>query len=154
MEENNNNNDVGRPPYEKTNEDTKLVEALSIAGVTQNLIAQILKISEPTLRKNYRSQLDTSKARANAIISQALFKRAKDGNVLAQIFWLKTQAGWREKNYHEITGKDGDPLFAEERQLIEIRKIFDEIKFAESKNITTDPKMAQISKTETDNTKG
>ena len=151
MEEN--NNYVGRPPYEKTNEDTKLVEALAIAGVTQNLIAQILKISEPTLRKNYRSQLDTSKARANAIISQALFKRAKDGNVLAQIFWLKTQAGWREKNYHEITGKDGDPLFAEERQLIEIRKIFDEIKFAESKNITADPKMAQISKTETDNTK-
>ena len=150
MEEN--NNDVGRPPYEKTNEDTKLVEALAIAGVTQNLIAQILKISEPTLRKNYRSQLDTSKARANAIISQALFKRAKDGNVLAQIFWLKTQAGWREKNYHEITGKDGDPLFAEERQLIEIRKIFDEIKFSESKNITTNPEVAQISKTETDNT--
>ena len=146
------NNDVGRPSYEKSNDDTKLVEALSIAGVTQTLIAQILKISEPTLRKHYRDQLDTSKARANAIISQALFKRAKDGNVLAQIFWLKTQAGWREKNYHEITGKDGDPLFAEERQLIEIRKIFDEIKFSESKNITTNPEVAQISKTETDNT--
>ena len=150
--EDNNNNDVGRPSYEKSNDDTKLVEALSIAGVTQTLIAQILKISEPTLRKHYRDQLDTSKARANAIISQALFKRAKDGNVLAQIFWLKTQAGWREKNYHEITGKDGDPLFAEERQLIEIRKIFDEIKFSESKNITTNPEVAQISKTETDNT--
>ena len=152
MEDINNNNDVGRPSYEKSNDDTKLVEALSIAGVTQTLIAQILKISEPTLRKHYRDQLDTSKARANAIISQALFKRAKDGNVLAQIFWLKTQAGWREKNYHEITGKDGDPLFAEERQLIEIRKIFDEIKFSESKNITTNPEVAQISKTETDNT--
>ena len=146
------NNNVGRPEYEKTKDHTKLVEALSIAGVTQTLIAQILKISEPTLRKHYRDQLDTSKARANAIISQALFKRAKDGNVLAQIFWLKTQAGWREKNYHEITGKDGDPLFAEERQLIEIRKIFDEIKFSESKNITTNPEVAQISKTETDNT--
>ena len=152
MEDINNNNDVGRPSYEKSNDDTKLVEALSIAGVTQTLIAQILKISEPTLRKHYRDQLDTSKARANAIISQALFKRAKDGNVLAQIFWLKTQAGWREKNYHEITGKDGDPLFAEERQLIEIRKIFDEIKFSESKNITTNPEVAQISETETDNT--
>ena len=151
MEDINNNNDVGRPSYEKSNDDTKLVEALSIAGVTQTLIAQILKISEPTLRKHYRDQLDTSKARANAIISQALFKRAKDGNVLAQIFWLKTQAGWREKNYHEITGKDGDPLFAEERQLIEIRKIFDEIKFSESKNIIEAPELVQDSKTETDN---
>ena len=150
MEEN--NNDVGRPPYEKTNEDTKLVEALAIAGVTQNLIAQILKISEPTLRKNYRSQLDTSKARANAIISQALFKRAKDGNVLAQIFWLKTQAGWKEKNAIELTGKDGDKLFTEERQLIEIRKIFDEINFSKQANIIEAPELVQDSENETDNT--
>ena len=145
------NNDVGRPPYIKKDEDAKLVEALAIAGVTQTLIAQIVKISEPTLRKNFRKELDTSKARANAIVSQALFKKAKDGNVIAQIFWLKTQAGWKEKNYHELTGKDGDQLFGEERQLIEIRKIFDEIKFSESKNITTNPEVAQISKTETDN---
>ncbi len=146
------NNNVGRPEYEKTKEDTKLVEALTIAGVTQQLIASILKISEPTLRKHYREQLDTSKARANAIISQALFKKAKDGNVLAQIFWLKTQAGWREKNHLEITGKDGNDFFGEERQLTEIRKIFEEIDFSKPKNITEAPIMVQDSKTETDNT--
>ena len=145
------NNDVGRPPYIKRDEDSKLVEALTIAGVTQTLIAQIVKISEPTLRKNFRKELDTSKARANAVISQALFKKAKDGNVIAQIFWLKTQAGWKEKNYHELTGKDGDKLFGEEQQLIEIRKIFDEIKFSESKNIIETPELVQDSKTETDN---
>ena len=145
------NNEVGRPPYIKKEDDAKLVEALTIAGVTQTLIAQIVKISEPTLRKNFRTQLDTSKARANAVISQALFKKAKDGNVVAQIFWLKTQAGWKEKNYHELTGKDGDQLFGEERQLIEIRKIFDEIKFSESKNIIEAPELVQDSKTETDN---
>ena len=145
------NNEVGRPPYIKKEDDAKLVEALTIAGVTQTLVAQIVKISEPTLRKNFRKELDTSKARANAIISQALFKKAKDGNVVAQIFWLKTQAGWKEKNYHELTGKDGDQLFGEERQLIEIRKIFDEIKFSESKNIIEAPELVQDSKTETDN---
>jgi len=145
------NNEVGRPPYIKKEDDAKLVEALTIAGVTQTLIAQIVKISEPTLRKNFRKELDTSKARANAVISQALFKKAKDGNVVAQIFWLKTQAGWKEKNYHELTGKDGDQLFGEERQLIEIRKIFDEIKFSESKNIIETPELVQDSKTETDN---
>ena len=146
------NNEVGRPPFIKKEEDSKTVEALAIAGVTQNLISQIIKISEPTLRKNFRRELDTSKARANAIISQALFKKAKDGNVVAQIFWLKTQAGWKEKNYHELTGKDGDKLFGEERQLIEIRKIFDEIDFVKSKNITETPIMVQDSKNETDNT--
>ena len=145
------NNEVGRPPYIKKEDDAKLVEALTIAGVTQTLVAQIVKISEPTLRKNFRKELDTSKARANAIISQALFKKAKDGNVVAQIFWLKTQAGWKEKNYHELTGKNGDQLFGEERQLIEIRKIFDEIKFSESKNIIETPELVQDSKTETDN---
>ena len=145
------NNEVGRPPYLKKDDDAKLVEALTIAGVTQTLVAQIVKISEPTLRKNFRKELDTSKARANAIISQALFKKAKDGNVVAQIFWLKTQAGWKEKNYHELTGKDGDKLFGEERQLIEIRKVFDEINFVKSENIIEAPELVQDSERETDN---
>ena len=145
-------NDVGRPPFIKKEEDSKLVEALTIAGVTQTLIAQIVKISEPTLRKNFRKELDTSKARANAVISQALFKKAKDGNVVAQIFWLKTQAGWKEKNALELTGKDGDKLFTEERQLIEIRKIFDEINFSKQANIIEAPELVQDSENETDNT--
>tara|TARA_R110002072_G_scaffold89716_4_gene200889 strand:- start:2252 stop:2704 length:453 start_codon:yes stop_codon:yes gene_type:complete len=145
------NNEVGRPPYIKKEDDAKLVEALTIAGVTQTLIAQIVKISEPTLRKNFRKELDTSKARANAVISQALFKKAKDGNVVAQIFWLKTQAGWKEKNYHELTGKDGDKLFGEERQLIEIRKVFDEINFTKPKDIIEAPELVQDSERETDN---
>ena len=146
------NNNVGRPSYIKKDEDSRLVESLTIAGVTQTLIAQIVKISEPTLRKNFRKELDTSKARANAVISQALFKKAKDGNVVAQIFWLKTQAGWKEKNHYELTGKDGDKLFTEERQLIEIRKIFDEINFSKQANIIEASELVQDSKDETDNT--
>ena len=145
------NNEVGRPPYIKTDEDSKTVEALAIAGCKQSLIADIVKVSEPTLRKNFRKELDTSKARANAVISQALFKKAKDGNVVAQIFWLKTQAGWKEKNYHELTGKDGDKLFGEERQLIEIRKVFDEINFTKPKDIIEAPELVQDSTTETNN---
>jgi len=73
----NENNDVGRPPYIKTDEDAKTVEALAIAGVKQSLIADIVKISEPTLRKNFRKELDTSKARANAIYHKHCLKRQK-----------------------------------------------------------------------------
>lgn len=141
--------EAGRPQYIKRDEDKKTVEALAVAGVPQRLIAQIIKISEPTLRKHFREELDTSKARANAVISQALFKNAKDGNVTAQIFWLKTQAGWRETNYHELTGKDGDKLFDEPKQLIEIRKVFDEIDFVKSKDIAEPLEMVQDSETET-----
>ena len=146
--------DTGRPQYIKKDNDVKTVEALSVAGVTQKLIAQILKISEPTLRKHFREELDTSKARANAVISQALFKNAKDGNVAAQIFWLKTQAGWKERNYHELTGKDGDKLFDEPKQLIEIRKVFDEIEFREPVNTTEPLKVVSNSEEQSENTKG
>jgi hypothetical protein len=83
-----------------------------------------------------------------------LFKNAKDGNVAAQIFWLKTQAGWKEKNYHELTGKDGDKLFDEPKQLIEIRKVFDEIEFREPVDTTEPLKMVSNSKEQSENTKG
>ena len=145
--------DNGRPEYEKSEESIKTVEALSIAGVPQKIISQILKISEPTLRKHFRNELDTSKARANAVISQALFKNAKSGNVAAQIFWLKTQAGWRETNHYELTGKDGEKLFDEPKQLIEIRRVFDEINFTEPKNITKSPELVQDGKKESTDAK-
>ena len=145
-------NNAGRPEYKKTDEDAKNVEALTIAGVPQKLVSKILKISEPTLRKHYRDELDTSKAKANAVISQSLFKLAREGNVTAQIFWLKTQAGWKETNHVELTGKDGDKLFDEPKQLIEIRRVFDEVKFTKPKNITEPFKMVQDSKGEPDNT--
>ena len=147
-------NNAGRPEYKKTDEDAKNVEALTIAGVPQKLVSKILKISEPTLRKHYRDELDTSKAKANAVISQSLFKLAREGNVTAQIFWLKTQAGWKETNHVELTGKDGDKLFDEPKQLIEIRRVFDEIDFTKPKNITEPVTMVQDSKTESENTKG
>tara|TARA_R100000995_G_scaffold79933_1_gene51334 strand:- start:238 stop:687 length:450 start_codon:yes stop_codon:yes gene_type:complete len=146
-------NNAGRPEYQKTDEDAKNVEALTIAGVPQKLVSKILKISEPTLRKHYRDELDTSKAKANAVISQSLFKLAREGNVTAQIFWLKTQAGWKETNHVELTGKDGDKLFDEPKQLIEIRRVFDEIKFTEPKNITKPSELVQDSKREPENTK-
>ena len=145
-------NNAGRPEYQKTDEDAKNVEALTIAGVPQKLVSKILKISEPTLRKHYRDELDTSKAKANAVISQSLFKLAREGNVTAQIFWLKTQAGWKETNHVELTGKDGDKLFDEPKQLIEIRRVFDEIKFTEPKNITKPSELVQDSKRERENT--
>tara|TARA_Y100001937_G_scaffold47393_1_gene66417 strand:- start:34 stop:483 length:450 start_codon:yes stop_codon:yes gene_type:complete len=145
-------NNAGRPEYQKTDEDAKNVEALTIAGVPQKLVSKILKISEPTLRKHYRDELDTSKAKANAVISQSLFKLAREGNVTAQIFWLKTQAGWKETNHVELTGKDGDKLFDEPKQLIEIRRVFDEIKFTEPKNITKPSELVQDSTREPKNT--
>jgi len=56
----------------------------------------VLDIDEKTLRKYYRDELDLAKAKANATIGGALFNKAKGGDTSAMIFWMKTQAGWRE----------------------------------------------------------
>src|SRR3977135_4207056 len=48
------------------------------------------------MRKHYREELDLGESKANAQVAGFLFNAAKNGNVTAQIFWLKTRAKWRE----------------------------------------------------------
>lgn len=70
-----------------------------------------LPISEPTLRSAFRDDLAAGKARANALVAQSLFKKATGegkGAVAAAIFWLKTQARWKEPPAGEDDG-DNDP---------------------------------------------
>ena len=39
-----------------------------------------------------------------AEVSKALFSKAMEGNVTAQIFWLKSQAGWVDTQRLEVKG--------------------------------------------------
>ena len=73
------------------------VRHLSGLGVRQDEIARIVGCAPKTLRKQCRNELDRGVAEANAIVSGSLFAAAKGGNVLAQIFWLKVRAQWRER---------------------------------------------------------
>jgi len=72
------------------------VQLHTMVGTTQADIARVLDIDEKTLRKYYRDELDLAKSKANATIGGALFNKAKTGDTSAMIFWMKTQAGWRE----------------------------------------------------------
>ena len=72
------------------------VQLHTMVGTTQSDIARVLDIDEKTLRKYYRDELDLAKSKANATIGGALFNKAKTGDTSAMIFWMKTQAGWRE----------------------------------------------------------
>lgn len=76
------------------------VEAYAAVGVPQLDIARLIGISLPTLHDRYRDELDLGKAKANAQVAKTLFREAVGGNITAAIFWMKSQAGWREK--HEI----------------------------------------------------
>ena len=77
-------------------EQRKLVQSMAAVGIPHDLIARVIGVSGKTLRKHCREELDLAEAKANAEVAGFLFNSAKSGNVAAQIFWLKTRAGWKE----------------------------------------------------------
>lgn len=98
------------PKHEPTPETRKLVQLHTTVGTTQDNVARIIGIDAKTLRKHYRDELDLSLAKANATIGGALFNKAKAGDTAAMIFWMKTQAGWKEKSVVEGPGPNGEHL--------------------------------------------
>lgn len=92
------------------------VEELAARGMTYNQIADALGICTKTLMRHRRKTPDIEemikrgRAKGIAQVSDALFRQALSGNVTAQIFWLKINAGWKETTVVENVGKDGAPL--------------------------------------------
>jgi hypothetical protein len=84
------------------------VRYLAGVGVPQDDIAKIVGCAPKTLRKRCRDDLDRGVAEANATVSGYLFAATKEGNVAAQIFWLKTRAHWRERPVPDHAAPDGD----------------------------------------------
>ena len=68
----------------------------SEAVLTRCELARVVGIDAKTLRKHYRDELDLGAVKANAQVAGFLFNSARNGNVTAQIFWLKTRARWKE----------------------------------------------------------
>jgi len=95
-----------KPPHAPTDATRQTVQLHTMVGTTQADTARVLNIDEKTLRKYYRDELDLAKAKANATIGGALFNQAKSGDTSAMIFWMKTQAGWRERKDINHTSED------------------------------------------------
>lgn len=100
----------GNKPFEVTDTHRRNVNAMVACGTTQDLIAQILEIDTKTLRKHFRREIDTAKAKADAAVGTSLHHMATNGNVAAAIFWAKVRMGWTETSRTELTGKDGAPI--------------------------------------------
>ena len=95
-----------------TDETRKLVRSLSAVGIKYVDIASKLEISDDTLVKHYKKDLENGRIDANASIGQTLFQQAKDGNTAAAIFWLKTRAQWKETQVNELVNPDGSPILS------------------------------------------
>src|SRR5215813_4498866 len=110
---------MGRRAHKPDPAQRRQVEAMAAYGIPEADIARVLGVDPKTLRKHYREELDLGETKANAQVAGYLFNAAKNGNVTAQIFWLKTRARWREtplelKHSGSIARKDPSELSDEE----------------------------------------
>jgi hypothetical protein len=105
----------GRPRFIPTDDQKFLVTMMSSTGVPHERQAKAIGVNSKTLRKYFKEELQLGRNRAHAEIAGALYKRALDGNVPAQIFYLKTQAGWREAQRLELRAEGQDFITETER---------------------------------------
>ena len=101
MKKGNQGDGGGRPAVELTAE--QIIELKALAAVlNKSQVADYFGICENTLRAIEKRQPEVSaaykKGRVNQIAGMGsnLIQLAKKGNVTANIFYLKTQAGWKE----------------------------------------------------------
>ena len=101
----------GRPPYEPTEKDRRIVESMIAYGVTTQEVARVIGISPHTMYKYFRDELETSAVKANSKVAETAYAMAVSGKCpAATFFWLKCRAQWRETTHLEHTGFDGNPI--------------------------------------------
>lgn len=97
----------GNQPYVPTDEVRRKVALWAQVGTTNAVIASELGISEDTLAKYYRVELDEAAPRGVAKVASVLFSKAMAGDVTSAIFYLKTKGRWSEK---AAVGDEENPL--------------------------------------------
>jgi len=115
---------LGRPVYQPTPTDRATVQNLAAVGVPHAEIARCIGtrgISEPTLRKHFRRELDVSLNEVKALAMSGLVKGLKKGEAWAVCFTLKARAGWTEAQSHRFVddrGRDRPFLLSDADRLI------------------------------------
>jgi hypothetical protein len=87
---------MSRKAHQPNAAQRRQVETMAAYGIPEHDISRVVGIDPKTLRKHYRDELDLGETKANAQVAGFLFNAARNGNVTAQIFWLKTRARWKE----------------------------------------------------------
>jgi len=86
--------------YEPTDAQRSLVESASAFGITQAEIATQLKISEPTLRKHFRDELDGGAFKANMKIGGNMYGLTQSADEQVRLracqWWTARRMGWKE----------------------------------------------------------
>jgi predicted ArsR family transcriptional regulator len=78
------NKNSGRLEFKPTDDQRTTVRVLKAGGMTNEAVAEVIGISEPTLRKHFASEIDLATAKVRAEMLMARYNAAKGGNVQAQ----------------------------------------------------------------------
>ena len=93
-------------PHEPSEKDRKQVEAMASYGIPQLDIARVIGISLPTLEKWYRHELDTAASKANSLVAESLFQKARGNGNGAVAACISQGAGVVEpKPWDEVPGR-------------------------------------------------
>jgi hypothetical protein len=88
---------MSRPQKELTEQELAEIETMAGLGLSFEEIASIKGLSDDTLKKHAKPFLKKGKAKAKAQIAQTAYRMASSGKIPSMtMFWLKTQANWRE----------------------------------------------------------
>jgi hypothetical protein len=106
---------AGRPRKVLTDEQRGEVETLA-ALLSQDQIADYFGMGRTTFYEMMERDADISerykrgKAKAIGSVARGLLQKARDGDTASAIFYLKTQAGWKETDRRIIGGDPENPL--------------------------------------------
>jgi hypothetical protein len=109
------NGKAGRPAKTLTDKQRAEVETLA-AFLSAEQVADYFGIGRTTFFAMMERDADIAerykrgKSKVVAKVAQGLIQKALSGDTASAIFFLKTQARWRETERHEITGADGAPI--------------------------------------------
>jgi hypothetical protein len=103
---------IGQPPFKATDKQRELVLSHAACGTPRHIIADEIGISEDTLTRHFRKELDDGLPRANARLGGVLFKAAEKGDMRALEQWFDRRGGaeWKKKTALEHSGPNGAPI--------------------------------------------
>lgn len=97
------------PPKARVRLTAAQIEDLAAIGCTDQEIAVIARVSEPTLQRRYDAHLKRGRARLRERLRRQQLKLALDDNNVAMAIWLgKQYLGQRDR--HELGGDDERPI--------------------------------------------
>lgn len=103
---------IGNPPFVATKEQREIVIMGSACGRTHAMIAELLGISDDTLTRHFRKELDEGLEVVNARLGNKLYEGALSGDAKKLEMWFDRRGGpnWRKKTGVEHSGPNGAPI--------------------------------------------